>query len=97
MGYNNKQNREPDTGIGYRATYKKDGREVGYLKLYVRPDMITELPRNERGFVELVAFSVVGDKKSEMTPDLVIKPSVKKEKSGNAQQTNQTTGPDFPF
>lgn len=82
-----------DIGIGYKSSYKdkKTGEDVGYLKLYIRPALFNALEVNERGVVELTAFSLTGPKKSEKSPDIVIKPTLKRKASAHVVIDGATT------
>jgi len=91
MSYGNTTKREPDVGIGYKATYKdkKSGQEKGYLKLSLRADQLSALPVSDNGFIALTVFTmdVPPEKRKDKTPDVVVKKSITK-----AQKAETTSG-----
>jgi len=101
------QGRTIDAGIGYKASYKdkKTGEDVSYLKISLRKAVLDELPLTARGTIDLTIFALTGPKKSERTPDFVIKPKLVAADHGTAAATpvaavatgHKAGGGNFPF
>jgi hypothetical protein len=89
----------PDLGFGYKGEYKdkQTGEPRGYVKLLIRESEIAKLTANEKGFFEVTLFPTTGPKKSDKTPDVTLKPTIKKAKKDNvtAEATNAASG--LPF
>ena len=99
MAYGNTTKREPDVGIGYKATFKdKQGQEQGYLKLSLRASELEALPVNDAGFIALTVFTmnVAPEKRKENTPDVVVKKSITKKAPATEGAASATTG-NIPF
>lgn len=74
------QQRKPDVGIGYKATYTdKSGAEQTYLKLMIRVDQLAALDAGD-GMIRLSVFPQLGEKKKENSPDFTVKPTLTKGK-----------------
>ncbi len=91
-----------DLGFGYKKSYKdkKTGKDTGYLKLSIRPEILADIAPSANGLIELVVFSNTSPKKSDKSPDVTVKPAVVK-KAENAAPTQNSAGTnsstDFPF
>lgn len=84
------QQRKPDVGIGYKATYKdKTGAEQPYLKLMIRVEQLSEL-QAEGGIIKLSVFPQLGDKKKANSPDFTVKPTMSR--GGAAAKSTQASG-----
>ena len=78
------QGRTLDAGIGYKASYKdKEGKDVSYLKISVRKEVLDGLPVTARGTIDLSIFALTGPKKSDKTPDFVVKPRISAASTGS--------------
>ena len=91
-----------DLGFGYRKSYddKKTGAKVGYLKISLRPEMLSTLQAGKNGLIDLVIFSNTGPKKSEKSPDVTVKPATVSKGTNNAAQASApvaTSTSEFPF
>ena len=84
------QQRKPDVGIGYKATYKdKTGAEQPYLKLMIRVEQLSEL-QAEGGIIKLSVFPQLGDKKKANSPDFTVKPTMSKAGGKSTQASGRT-------
>ena len=84
------QQRKPDVGIGYKATYKdKTGAEQPYLKLMIRVEQLSEV-QAEGGIIKLSVFPQLGDKKKANSPDFTVKPTMSR--GGAAAKSTQASG-----
>lgn len=91
-----------DLGFGYKKSYKdkKTGKDVGYLKLAIRPEILSDLEPSSNGLIELVVFSNTGPKKSDKSPDVTVKPANAKKvdnAASNSQAAAGTSTTEFPF
>lgn len=84
------QQRKPDVGIGYKATYKdKTGAEQPYLKLMIRVEQLSEL-QAEGGIIKLSVFPQLGDKKKANSPDFTVKPTMSKAGAKSTQASGRS-------
>lgn len=95
------QQRKPDVGIGYKATYKdKSGAEQAYLKLMIRVEQLSEL-QAEGGIIKLSVFPQLGEKKKANSPDFTVKPTMSRAGNKTVSQGRvnvaATGSSKFPF